>query len=133
MAVLVISLVVLVAAYAVTAVAMLADRRPYPGQPAADGDTPRERGIAGHPAPDAVDSADVWRAASAHDAETAAREAAPDADGATTTRDAAALMDEAILATWRLSGYLPTVDYRQAMERLAAEDDLRHPLAVPPG
>lgn len=104
MAALVISLTVLVAAYAVVAVAVHADREPYPGDR-----TSAVRGDA-HPAQDAV-------------------RPAPDA---VRRADAAALVEEAILTTWRLTGQLPIQDYQEEMERLAAEDDLRHPLAVPP-
>jgi hypothetical protein len=104
MAALVISLTILVVAYAVVAVAMHTDREPYPDRPSsASGSDPQP----------------------ARDATCPVR---PDVRPA----NAAALADESALAAWRLSGYLSTSDYQQAMERLAAEDDLRHPLAVPP-
>jgi hypothetical protein len=105
MAALVISLTILVAAYAAVAVAMRADRKPYPGRSSAAADSDPQ------PARDA------------------ARPVRPDVRP---TGAAAVPTDESVLAAWRLSGYLSAPDYRQAMERLAAEDDLRHPLAAPP-
>jgi hypothetical protein len=39
---------------------------------------------------------------------------------------------EAVVTTWLLAGHLSAEEYRQEMAVLAAQDELRRPLVVPP-